>query len=347
MIERPWTEDQARWLVRTAARLAELGAEPVGPMVTPDARFFPDRFDQSAESVAKLFQRILSHVGLSEVPHRVALISPDDGAVVSSCSSGGCSSPGMKSLSGERVSEQPDGSYLVTLAVPEVAHATALTAALSRAAGHVFLSEVDALGGFRKGERARASDLAATLLGLGVLIANGSGISVKGCGGVKIHSVTSFSAPEAVLALALAVERAQLRHPEHQNPKLEAGLDAVARSHLAEARAFMANNRDVVRRLDDAPEGLLADAFTLRDPNDSLGRKVLALVGLNRLFSRPEELDPITLLEQEAARGRDDAALPSRKTSSKDAARLRELSQLVEESLAPARDARAARGERG
>jgi hypothetical protein len=132
-----------------------------------------------------------------------------------------------------------------------------------RALGQVFRG-VDGLARFAKRKRAGAADLAACLMGLGVLIANGSAIQMKGCGGVKIHSATALAAPVAALALALACEREVSRKSPHALALegIDKQLDPSPRLFFARAREFMHDNRDVVRRLDRA--GGLDQELSLR-----------------------------------------------------------------------------------
>jgi len=352
MTDRPWTDDQARWVFRGAATLARAGAEPVGPLVLPTAHFFPDRFEGDAESVGRLFDRLKSHVGLSDIPTAVLVTDPEDGSIVSSCSSGGCSTSAIKTLAGERVTAQRGGSYAIQVATSELKNPTVLTTVLTRAIGGVFMQEADVLSSFPGRERAAAADLAATMLGLGVLVANGSGIEVKGCGGVKVHSATSMGAAQATLALAVAIEREKLQRPANltPTPALLKGLDPVARALLAMAIAFVEHNRGVVRRIDDAPEPVAAGHFTLKEPGASLGalfgepvRRLLRVLG----FGAPnKDADPLDELEREAAlgtarprkallasNGAASGAEQSRVARTSDKARLAEIRALVDESF--------------
>lgn len=343
----PWSDEQARWVFQRAATLAGLGAEPVGPIVLPDATFFPDRFDRSPASLGALWERMLSHVGLSEVESELLLVDAEEGRVVSSCSSGGCGGGAVKTLSGDRVSESKGGAYTVSLATAEVGHPVVVTTVLARAVGQVFLREADGLRAFRAPERAGAADLAASMLGLGVLIANGSGIEVKGCGGVKVHSATALPPPEAVLALAIVCERAALKQrggaAELEQTRVLRGLDRVPLGLFALARTFVARNRDVVRLLDDAPDALAKGQFVLKVPRPSLGGRILGVLGVGK---RVDE-DPLAALEREVAAGSAGAAGAERKAhgrqgalgaAPRDAAReqrLAEIRALVDESFGP------------
>lgn len=325
-----WSEEQARWIVRRAATLALAGAEPVGPIVLPDARFFPDKFDRRPESIGKLFERMKLHVGLSDTDTSLSLVDPEEGRVVSSCSSGGCGGGGVSTLSGERVTVRRGAGgalgYDVVVAIQEVANPTVLTTALARALGQVFLFEADVASRFAPKEIAPAADLAAVLLGLGVIVTNGSAIEVKGCGGMKVHGATSLGPAEAVLALALACEREGQRGRELP-AGLEAGLDRIARSMFGMARAFVHENRAVVRRLDDGAEALEQDKFTLREAGSSIGGRIKKLFGM-----KAASTDPLEALEREAASAPKSAGTRAGAKPKNDA-RLEEIRALVEESF--------------
>lgn len=335
-MESPWSDEQARWVFQRAGTLAAFGAEPVGPMVLPNATFFPDRFDKSPTSLGLLWERMLSHVGLSEVKSELVLVDAEEGRVVSSCSSGGCGTGAVKTLSGDRVSQAAGGGYTVALATAEIGHPVVVTTVLARAVGQVFLREVDGLRAFSKAERGGAADLAASMLGLGVLIANGAGIEVKGCGGIKVHSATTLTPPEAVLALAVACERAELKDKKRalEHEGLTRGLDRVAQGLFGQARTFVRHNRDTVRLLDAGPTPLEEGRFVLRTPRPSIGGKILNVLG----FGKRVDEDPLEALEREAAQGAGARRITagSAPPSAKDAARekrLAEIRALVDESF--------------
>jgi hypothetical protein len=271
-----WTEAQARWVFQSAATLAAVGAEPVGPLVLPTSEFFPDAFDGRPSSFGALFVRMMRHVGLGEVEAEVVLVDPEAGRVVSSCSGGSCGTGGVTLLAGQRVAETTsnDGgsAYVVQLATTEVANPTVLTTVLASAVGQLFLREVDVLKRFPAPARTAAGDLAAAMLGLAVLTANGSGIEVKGCGGMKVHAATALTSGQAALALALVLERQRLRGKATPAAlAFSTHLDAVARGALGPAIDLVRANLDVVRRVDDAPEGIERGDFRLREPGGGIG----------------------------------------------------------------------------
>jgi hypothetical protein len=285
----------ARWVFQRSATLALAAAEPVGPFVLPNARFFPDRFDGSPDAIGRLFERTKQHVGLDDVDVELVLVDADAKSVTSACSSGGCStSAKLAVLSGERVVSKPEGGYVAKLASSEAGHPVVLTSALARAVGGVFLLEADVARRFAPAERPKAADLAATMLGLGVLVANAAGVETKGCGGVKVHQTTALSLPESVLALAIAAAR----HPELAPERvLVKELDGPAKGMIDAAMAYAAANADTVRRIGDTPEAIERGDFVLRSDQSWIGSTILG-----RLFGRRRAADPVDELERELSR---------------------------------------------
>jgi hypothetical protein len=326
-MELPWRAEQATWLIERAGKLALAGAEPVGPLVLPTAHFFPDRMDGSPEAFGRLFDRMKGHVGLDAIETELLIVDPEANEIVSSCSSGACGSK-LATWNGARVVPRDAGeSYAVHLAMPELSHPTVVTTVLARALGDIFLRESGVKAGGK--ERAAIGDLAASMLGLAVLVANGSGIEVKGCGGVKVESVTSLTAPLACLAVALVERRETLRNPGVERAPLLAHLDNVGRELYPAAAAFAKANDDVVRRLDDAPASLAEGQFSLREPRTSVTERLRSLFGLSA-----GSTDPIVALERELREhGSKPGALPPAARSSRSRADLAEIRALVDESF--------------
>lgn len=334
-MELPWRAEQATWLIERAGKLALAGAEPVGPLVLPTANFFPDRMDGSPEAYGRLFDRMKSHVGLDAIATELLIVDPEANEIVSSCSSGGCGTK-LATWNGARVVPRADETYAVHLAVPELSNPTVVTTVLARAIGEVFLRESGVKADGK--ERAAIADLAASMLGLAVLVANGSGIEVKGCGGVKVQSVTSLTAPLACLAVAVVERREALRHPGVERPALLSHLDNVAREMYPAAASFAKANDDVVRRLDDAPHALAEGQFSLREPRTSVTERLRSLLGLSVGSN-----DPIVALERELSgrgagpsprlRAADGAGTKPVSSRGRSRADLAEIRALVDESF--------------
>ena len=324
----PWSEEQARWVFRRSATLTSKGAEPVGRLVLPNATFFPDTFDGSPKSVLALFSRMKEHAGLDFIETELSLVDPEEGSVTS-CSSGGCSSPGLGVAKLQRLAERADGSYAVQLGTTEVRNPTVLTTMMARTLGALFIAEADIGKLFAPTEIDAAADLAAVHLGLGVLIMNGAAIEMKGCGGMKVHAATSLSAAEAGLALAIQTELGRLARGAEENVRvIVKHLGAASGDAFRPALAFVEANADVVEAIAKSPEAIEGDHFTLRESKSWLFRAL----GIGRSKTRGDELQELekSVAEARAARTKTQARSP---IDEKKAARLREIQALVEESF--------------
>lgn len=318
----PWSEEQARWVFRRSATLTSRGAEPVGPLVLPNTAFFPDTFDGSPKTVLALFDRMKAHAGLDSIETELSLVDPEEGSVTS-CSSGGCSSPGLGVGKVNRLSERADGSYAVELATTEVKNSTVLGTMMARTLGALFLAEADLGEHFARSEIDGAADLAAVHLGLGVLVMNGAAVELRGCSGMKIHSATSLSAGEAALALAIHNELGRIARGVDENERvvLKHLGDAASDAYRA-ALSYVDTNREVVEAIAKAPASVEADVFSLRASKGWLSRAL----GLGRARRGADDLAE---LERAVAA----SAPPRSKLSAAKAARLAEIQALVEESL--------------
>ncbi len=307
-------EERLRWLLRAAAFLQAGGAEPVRGLVLPNNQFFPDAFDGSPRAVERLFGRMLGHAGLADVGFSLNVISAD--GEVSSCKSGGCSSPPPKALARRRVVPQDDG-YAVAVSAGEVGHATALTCGLARAASSVFLAEAELDAEIDPPERDAYVEVAGALLGFGVLLANGSHIVSKGCSGVNIHSVTTLPAAELVVLVALFCGL-------HGVPARAAAgeLDPEPRRLFDEAASWAAANAGVIGLVKSDRLAIDADSYRLAPARGWLSR----LLGFGRAKGPSVPTDDE--LERIAARRGGDKAVDSEK-----ARRMAALRDLVDDEL--------------
>lgn len=315
-------EQQMRWILERTSALLALGAEPVRGLVRPTAEFFPDRFDGSPASVAALMARVQEHAGLGDLKVEVSIVVPteDGGAAKVSCSSGACGGGGAIDARLDRNARNADGSYAVTLGAGEVRDPVVLTTTLARSVAFFFLAEVGGYDDLLPDEREAATDLAATLLGFGVLVTNGSHIFKKGCSGVAVHSATKLPVEEAAFALALFCKlfdvpaRTAERH-----------LEPTPREAFDEAFTWASSNEKLVRRLKDDPEGIRAGDYALAPARSWLAR-VLGVGKPKGPQSSAEAMDELerSLAESKAQR----AAIDPKK-----AQRLAELRALVDESL--------------
>lgn len=318
-------ELQIRWILRRTASLLSFGAEPVRGLVTPTPEFFPDHFDGSPKSVAALLERVQEHAGLSHLEVELAIVTPEGEAKsASSCSSGACGGGGGAPIDAKqgRVARKDDGSYVVAVGAGEVKNPVVLTTALARASAAMFMVESSAFEAMTPAEREPATDLAAVLLGFGVLAANGSYIYAKGCGGVQVHSATKMPVDELTLALAIfcklhgVSDRACAKH-----------LQLTPRAHFEEASVWASSNAPVLRMLRADPSTIEGDDFKLGGSRSWLAR-VLG-VGKKATITRATD-DDLAELELSLK------AAPQRASGPADAAKARRIAEiraLVDESL--------------
>jgi hypothetical protein len=309
-------ELQIRWILRTTARLLSQGAEPVRGLVLPTGAFFPDRFDGSPRAVAALFARIQEHAGLSDVPAEVNISAPDGTVQKASCSSGACGGGGDFHTKLDRIARRSDGSYVIGVGAGEVRHPVALTSALTRAVALMFLVESGAIEGTAPRDIEAAADLAATLLGFGVLMANGSHIYMKGCGSVQVHSATKMAVEELGFALALfcalhdVPDRVAQKH-----------LETTPREAFDEAAAWCASNRKIVKLLRSDPVAIEEDRYQIGEARSWLARAL----GLGKKKAQAPE-DELAQIEKWVERPAAKKAVDPAK-----AARLAEIRAFMEE----------------
>ncbi|WP_438028081.1 hypothetical protein [Sorangium sp. So ce233] len=313
-------EPQIRWILRTTAALLQHGAEPVRGLVQPTAEFFPDPYDGSPKTVAALMVRVQEHAGLQDLPVELAVVTPEGQASTVSCSSGACGGGMAPDTKLERVARRPDGGYRVAVSAGELRNPTVLTTAFVRAVSFMFLSEADVFDALVPPDREPAVDLAAVLLGFGVLTTNGSYLYAKGCGGVQVHSATKMPVDELALALAVycrlhdVPDRTAARH-----------LDVTPRAHFDESAVWASSNIALVRMLRAAPDRIAADDYAIGESRSWLARAL----GLGKRRPARTAEDELRELERALAAG---AAKPRSLDEGK-AKKLAEIRALVDESL--------------
>lgn len=315
------SETQIRWILRRTAGLLQLGAEPVRGLVVPTPEFFPDTFDGSPQSVAALLARVQEHAGLRHVASELVLVTPEgETTSVSACSSGACGGSGRVEARGDRVTCHEDGSYSVAVSTGEIKSPVVLTTALVRAVSFMFLAEVNGFDDLRPAEREPAVDLAATLLGFGPLITNGSYIYAKGCSGVAVHSATKMPVDELTLALAIFCKL-------HEVPERLANrhLEVTPRAHFEESVAWAGSNMKLIRLLRSDPGVIVDDAYSLSDARSWLARKLG--IGKAAKVTRATD-DDLAVLERELSAG-----APRKSVDAAKARRLAEIRALVDEGL--------------
>lgn len=316
-------EPQLRWILTQTANLLELGAEPVRGLILPTGEFFPDRFDGTPRSVGALMARVQDHAGLSDLKVDLTLVTPEGEAQTVSCSSGACGGAGKIDTNLDRVARNADGSYTVSIGTGEVRSPVVLTTTMVRAVAYMFMNEADAFKGTIDAEREPLTDLAAVLLGFGVLMANGSYIYMKGCSGVSVHAATRMPVDEITLALGVfcrlhdVPERAAMKH-----------LEVTPAEHFDEGYAWASSNQAVVKLLRKNPGAVRAGEYALQ-PSRSWLARVLGVGTKKHARSADEELAELERAVAANAKG----ALPKKAVDPARAKKLAELRALVNESL--------------
>jgi hypothetical protein len=319
-------ETQLRWILRHTARLLELGAEPVSGLVLPTADFFPDRFDGSPESLAALTARVQKHAGLSDVPVELSIVTPEGEAQTVSCSSGACGGTGKIEARLDRVGRREDGSYAIALGAGEAKNPMVLTTTLVRAVATMFMTEAGGYDGIPARDREPLTDLAAALLGFGVLASNGSYIYMKGCGGVAVHSATRMPVEEVTVALAVFCKL-------HDVPERAASryLELTPRECFDEGAVWASSNSSLINDLRAHPRIFEADKYAIAPARSWLAR----LLGSKKKSAAPE--DDLAAMERALTEGGAPlfaSGAPKRKAMDADKARkMAELRALVDESL--------------
>jgi hypothetical protein len=304
------SEDALRFLVSSYARvradLGELLEEP--PLVLPTGEFFPDEFDKTPEGVANVMLRVKSYTPLSDdLPVDLAFTEPDEQAGGGGCGTGGCApGAGPKDVARGGAIET-DRGYAVVVDVRDVAEPSLLVASLARSAAGIVLAEGEV--DLPEGDVPAASEVLATAMGFGVILAQGACVYKKGCGGMRMHRGTHLGVDEHAVLLALFT-------------RVEGKKPSAARSHLdtTQAEAFdealkwVDSNHELVERLRDDPELLVDGLFEMKKSAGLLGR----------IFGKKKSPRP------------DDAPAPSARTQRSEAEqrRLDEARRLVEEALA-------------
>lgn len=313
-------EPRIRWMLHRTAALLEQGAEPVNGIILPTEEFFPDVFDGSAQSVVALLRRIQAHAGLSDVDVELTFVTPEgETASTGGCGSGACG-PGGKIETGlDRVARREDGSYVISIGTGEVGHPVVLTTALVRSVACIFMTEAGSYDDLSPNDREPTTDIAATLLGFGVLVTNGSHVVVKGCGGAKVHSATRLTIEELSLSLAMFCRSFGIdTRIAHKH------LDAVPREHFDGAETWARANASIVRRLREDSKAIRNDAFVLDQAESWVSR----VFSFGRKKRGPTAEETLAKLERSLP-----AAQTRKPVDPERAKKLAELRALVDESL--------------
>jgi len=264
-------ERSLRDLVQRYASLVERFGSDIGerPLVLPNGKFFPDVFRADRASVKRLLERMQEHAGLSDIPIDVAIVDPDDLAE-QACGSGGCGSCAAPNVPAElaaaRLTDLGDG-WRIQLSPGEVQHPVALTAALGRALGHVFLLEESSAERPIEEPLEVTVELATVALGFGTLLLAGAHVYQKSCGGPSIARLTALDVGELSVAFALFAACGG-----HGLRAARSELGATQRELLSEAETWALSNPRLVRLLASDPLRVALGDFELSPAKSWVGR---------------------------------------------------------------------------
>lgn len=162
--ERRWIEEAIRWL------LDEFGAEYFlsQKIILPEQAFFPDKFDQTEESVCNLVIRVCSYMRVDPGRVEVELFSDRDDTV----SKHRLGSEEYSGAAGFYLHpSKPTDRAKVSINVSKLADPMALVATIAHELGHVILLGDGRLSHEYRGHE-HMTDLLTVFLGLGIFTAN-------------------------------------------------------------------------------------------------------------------------------------------------------------------------------
>jgi hypothetical protein len=318
-------DDRLRWLLTRSAWLLERGCEPVRGLVEPTARFFPERPDGTAEAMRALFARTVEHAGLGDVDLDVSIHVPDqDPLGGGSCSTGACGTPKQKGDKGPPLLGTTASGYAVALPGALAGAPPLLGAHLTRIVAAMFLHEADAITGLDRREVDGAVDLAATWLGFGVIVANGSHVVSKSCGGIRVTRATTLPVEEIGVALAMFAARFGVEAEQARRH-----LEPTPREAFDEGAAWVRANASTVRLLETSPRAIEEGAYRLKPARGWLARTFG--FGAKKAPADALEADDDELVRELA---RAQAARPARPVDAAREARLARARAVVDDALA-------------
>jgi hypothetical protein len=263
------SEQSLRWIVSRYASLRVGHASGIGEpaLVQPTPEDFPDAFELSAAGVGRFLTRMLEYAPVAaDLDVRLRVVDSEvdgggGGCGTKTCGSGAC---GVEARSlGDRVIDADDG-YIVELPKAAAGHPLRLATALARSVGTIVLYEAGEEPD--SNEVGAISEVAATAIGLGVLLVGGSYIFGKSCGGVRVEQCTHLDVMELSVALALFT-RLHGHKPSHAKRHLE----VTQREAVGEALAWVDSNPDVLANLRERPELLADGVFDVRPAHGVFG----------------------------------------------------------------------------
>jgi hypothetical protein len=355
-------DPSAIWLVRRFAAIASRGQHGKRKLVLPTGEFFPDTFDGDPGSMNLLFWRLQEHAGLTDLDVELRFVddreepaeassckcgkggckdgkggckdckckdggSKDGGCADGGCGTGSCGTGHARHGDPTMAAVFPlrDGGFRVDVRLSDARNATTLTAAMATSLAHAWLLENGGLDEWPEPEWMATCELAATLLGFGVLLGNASYMYSKACKGVNVDRATALEVSELAMALALFVALG-----DYPAGRASANLDPTQREAFDEARLWVDSNGKLLKRLRRDPAGLAADDHLAVEPARPWLARVLGIGG-----KRKKTVD-LTDEEAVARIAADMAAKRAERKKDEDPG-MAELRALVDESLTEAR----------
>jgi len=284
-------DDTLHWIVTHYADFVAKHGEAIGQpeLVQPTGDFFPDEFSFDVQSVARLFERMLSYAPVSDdLEFGLQFVDPAQSpAAGGSCGTGGCGSGSCATDGGGDARDglrggvlETDEGYVAVVSVDYVRNATLLTTSLVRSIGAIVLAEAGEE--VPESDIGLASEIAAVASGFGVLIHQGSYVYGKSCGGARVQKATQLSVEELGVALALFT-----RHHEIKASHARGHLDTTQREAFDQALEWVDSNEDIVDGIRERPEEIALGFFEIEPVRGLLGRL------LSRQARKREDLMPL------------------------------------------------------
>jgi hypothetical protein len=231
----------------------------VAPLVQPTGEYFPDEFCADPPSVARLFRRMLEYAPLSsELDVELSIVMPEPDHV-GGCGSAACGPAAGGPIIGGVV--ELDDGYRVAVAATDLGNPDILSTSLARSVGALVLHEAGEPVG------AVASEIAAVVCGLGILLLNGSSIWAKSCGGLRMAQATAMPVEEIAVAVALFVAL-----HDHKVSLARKHLGATQREAFDVAQDWVESNPMLIASLRDRPEALECGAVELEPIRGAIGQ---------------------------------------------------------------------------
>jgi len=248
-----------------ASILAEHGdAFARAKLVTPTSEHFPDEFNRDADSVLALLERTMSYTPLADdLEVRLGFVEGEAEDKGGSCSKPGCGSGGSGWSRVDGVLDEEDG-YRVLVHVADTGTPARLVGSLARSVGALLSSEA---GVPQDADTAVRCEVWAGAAGFGVLLLGAAHVYSKSCGGVNVHQGTALDVDALATMLALFCAVRGIKPG-----KATSHLAPTPREAFDEAWQLVDSNRELVRKLREAPELLVGGAFELEPPKGILGR---------------------------------------------------------------------------